>query len=333
MIRIAINGMGRIGRSAFKIAFDNPDVDLVAVNDLMDAATLAHLLTFDTAYGIYNQRITHDEGELTVSGRKILVLNEKDPSKLPWTKLKIDVVIESTGVFTDEEGLRKHLHAGAQKVILSAPAKKGSVPTYVLGVNDDKYHGEKILNNASCTTNSIAPVADIIEKNLGIKRAMMTTVHAYTADQNLQDAPHKDLRRARAAAENIVPTTTGAAIAAAETIPALKDKFDGMALRVPVAIGSLSDLVFLVDKRTSVEQVNKLFVDAAADTKYKDILTVTDSPIVSSDIVGNPHSAIVDLSLTKVVGGDFIKVIAWYDNEWGYSNRLIETAIMVSKKA
>ncbi len=331
MIKLAINGFGRIGRTAFKIARQRPDIEIVAVNDLADAPTLAHLLTFDSNYGVFHQKVTAVGNALLIGGKKIEVLSIKEPDKLPWKQMGVDVVIESTGKFTDLEGAKKHLTAGAKKVIISAPGKDGQVPTYVLGVNDQKYNNETVVSNASCTTNCIAPVAAVIHQNFRIVKAMMTTIHAYTADQNIQDGPHRDLRRARAAGYNIVPTTTGAALAVGETIPEIKGKFDGLAIRVPVPIGSLSDCVFVVGRKTTVNEINNALIQAAQNPVYQNILTVTNTPIVSSDIVGNPYSAIVDLSLTKVIEGDLIKVIAWYDNEWGYSNRLIDQVIALGK--
>lgn len=331
MIKIAINGFGRIGRAVFKIAFVNPEIEVVAINDLIDAKTLAHLLRYDTIYGPYKYKIGATDSSLEVNGKTINVYNEKDPKNLPWRKDNIDVVIESTGVFTSEEGANQHINAGAKKVILSAPAKKGNVPTIVLGVNENNYTGQKVISNASCTTNCITPIVDILSNNFGIKKAMMTTVHAYTSDQRLHDTAHKDLRRARAAASNIIPTTTGAAIAATEAVPAIKDKFDGIAIRVPIIIGSLSDIVVLLEKKVTVEEINDSFIKAADNLKNKNIIKVTTDPIVSSDIIGDPHSTIIDLSLTKVIDGDFVKIVAWYDNEWGYSNRMVETAVLISK--
>jgi glyceraldehyde 3-phosphate dehydrogenase len=330
MIKLAINGFGRIGRTAFKIAIQKPEIEIVAVNDLADAATLSHLLTFDSNYGVYHQKVTSMGEALLINGKRIEVLNIKEPEQLPWAKMGVDVVVESTGKFTDAEGAQKHLTAGAKKVIISAPSKGGHVPTYVMGVNDQKYHNETIISNASCTTNCIAPVAAVIHTNFKILKGMMTTVHAYTADQNLQDGPHKDLRRARAAGYNIVPTTTGAALTVGETIPEIKGKFDGMAIRVPVPVGSISDFVFVVGRKTTVNEINNALIQAAQNPIYKNILTVTNTPIVSTDIIGNPYSAIVDLSLTKVVEGDLVKVVAWYDNEWGYSNRLVEQVLAIS---
>lgn len=330
-LRIAINGFGRIGRNAFKIALEKKGIEIVAINDLTDNKTLAHLLKYDTAYGRFSKKIFCNEHHLIVNGKKYLALSEKNPFLLPWKKLKIDVVLECTGFFRDEAGASLHLKAGAKRVIISAPAKGGGIPTFVLGVNQEKYGNEKIVNNASCTTNCVAPVAAIIQSALGIQKAMMTTIHGYTADQNLQDGPHKDFRRARAAAQNIVPTSTGAASAAAETIPELRGIFDGLALRVPVITGSLSDFTLLTKKKTTKEEVNAIFKRAAKSSRYKNILEVVEDPLVSSDIIGNAHSSVVDLSLTQVVDGDLVKVIAWYDNEWGYAHRLVELAQEIGK--
>jgi len=329
-IKIAINGFGRIGRSAFKIAFEKKNLEVVAVNDLTDSRTLAHLLKYDTAYGLYDRHVSWDDGYLAVDKKKIPVVAEKDPSKLPWRDLKVDIVLECTGRFTKDGSAKMHLQAGARRVIVSAPTTgTGGIQTYLLGVNTEKYRDDTVISNASCTTNSLGPVAAVIMENCGIKKAMMTTIHSYTQDQNLQDAPHKDLRRARAAASNIVPTTTGAAISVTEAIPDLKGRFDGIAIRVPALVGSLTDFTFLVEKSVSVDEINRLFRDAASKPRYKGILAVTEDPIVSSDIVGNPHSAIVDLEFTRVVDGDLVKVLAWYDNEWGYANRLVELIAVV----
>ncbi len=329
--RLAINGFGRIGRNAFKVAFERKDIVVVALNDLTDTRTLAHLLKYDTMYGIYGREVGYDEKNIIVDGKKIPVYASSEPAKLPWKELNVDVVIESTGRFTNEDGARQHVKAGAKRVVISAPGKGGNVPTFVRGVNDDKYAGQEIINNASCTTNCIAPVMAIMDARFGVEKAFMTTAHGYTADQNLQDGPHKDLRRARAAALNIVPTTTGAAIATTETLPQLKGKFDGIALRVPVATGSLSDFSIITKKSTTVEEVKKVFRAAAKNPLYKGVLEVTDDPIVSSDIIGNPASAIVDLEFIKVLGGNFVKILAWYDNEYGYSHRLVEMAVAVGR--
>jgi len=345
MIKVAVNGFGRIGRTAFKVWFDkhHDEMQIVAVNDIVDAKTLAHLLKYDSNYGVWNRKVTAENiiedvkvaepgqkvGKIVVDGVAIPTFATKEPEKLPWLNLKVDVVIECTGKFTDEEGMKKHLTAGASRVILSAPAKGGNVGTFLLGVNEQDYKGETLINNASCTTNCIAPVAKVMQEKFGIKKAMMTTIHAYTQDQLLQDGPHKDLRRARAAGVNIVPTSTGAAIATTEVLPELKGLFDGVSLRVPVAVGSISDFTFLLAKKTTVADVNTVLTEASK--KMEGIMAVTNEPIVSTDIIGRSESAIVDLSLTQVVDGDMVKVFAWYDNEFGYSNRLVEQVIQVGK--
>ena len=323
--KVAINGFGRIGRNAFKIAFDRSDLEIVAINDLTDTKTLAHLLKHDTNYGAYAHEVSFDDENITVDGKKIKVLAQKDPAQLPWKDLGVDIVIESTGFFVDPAKAKAHLDAGAKRVVLSAPAKGVGADTIVLGVNEDKLeHATDIISNASCTTNCITPVAAIIESNFGIEKAMMTTVHSYTASQALQDGPAKDLREARAAAENIVPTTTGASIAAAKALPALENKFGGMSVRVPTPVVSLSDFVIITKRKVTVEEVNEVFKKAAKEPYYQGILDVTEEELVSSDFIGNSHSAIVDLKLTAVIEGNMLKVVAWYDNEWGYSNRLVE---------
>ncbi|MFH1193969.1 MAG: type I glyceraldehyde-3-phosphate dehydrogenase [bacterium] len=334
MIRVAINGFGRIGRNTFKAGFgrkDLRDIEWVAVNDLTDPQNLAYLLKHDSVYGAYDKEVSAGKDFLTVDKKKVLVFAEKDPSQLPWKKLKIDVVLECTGIFRDKEGASMHLKAGAKKVIISAPSKGVNISTYVLGVNAENYSGkEEVIDMGSCTTNCIAPVAAIIHYAFGIEKAMMTTIHGYTADQALVDAPHKDYRRGRAAAMNIVPTTTGAAEATAKTIPDLKGKFDGLSLRVPVIAGSISDFTFLLKKDVTVEEVNDAFRKAAKSPLMKGIFTASEEPLVSTDILKNPLSSIVDLSSTKVVGGNMLKVLAWYDNEWGYSNRLAEMVKQVA---
>lgn len=331
-VRVAINGFGRIGRNAFKIAFDRSDVEVVAINDLTDTKTLAHLLKYDSSYGIYEHEVGFDETGIIVNGTHIDVLAEKDPSVLPWRDKSVDVVIESTGLFVDPAKAHAHIDAGAKKVVISAPAKGDGAATIVLGVNEDKI-GEagEVLSNASCTTNCITPVMAVLESSFGIDKAMMTTVHSYTASQRLQDAPAKDLREARAAAENIVPTTTGASIAAAKALPALENKFGGLSVRVPTPVVSMSDFVVLLKRDVTVEEINQAFKDAAAKPFYQGILDVTEEELVSSDFKGNSHSAIVDLPLTNVVGGNLVKVVAWYDNEWGYSNRLVELVADVGR--
>lgn len=327
-VKVAINGFGRIGRNAFKIAFERSDIEIVAINDLTDTKTLAHLLKRDSSYGTYRYDVSFDDKGIMVNGKHIVVLAEKEPAKLPWRDHAVDVVIESTGFFTDPAKARAHIdQAGAQRVIISAPAKGEGSDTIILGVNEERIHEEnasEVLNNGSCTTNCITPVMAVLEKNFGIEKAMMTTVHSYTADQRLQDAPHKDLRRARAAAENIVPTSTGASIAAAQALPSLEGVFGGLSLRVPTPVVSLSDFVVVTKRDVTVDEVNGAFKKAASQPFYQGILAVTEEELVSSDFKGNSHSAIVDLPLTAVVGGNLIKVVAWYDNEWGYSNRLVE---------
>lgn len=331
--RIAINGFGRIGRNAFKIAFERSDLEIVAVNDLTDTKTLAHLLKHDTSYGTYEHEVSADETGIIVDGQHITVLAEKDPAQLPWGAHGIDVVIESTGFFVDPAKAKAHIDpAGAKKVIISAPAKGDGADTIVLGVNEDKIKGATdVISNASCTTNCITPVMAILEGHFGIEKAMMTTVHSYTASQRLQDAPAKDLREARAAAENIVPTTTGASIAAAKALPVLKDKFGGLSVRVPTPVVSMSDFVVVTKKDTTVDEVKEVFKKAASEPFYQGILAVTEEELVSSDFKGNSYSAIVDLPLTNVIGGNLVKVVAWYDNEWGYSNRLVELTADVGK--
>jgi len=331
-MRIAINGFGRIGRAAFKIAQELKGATIVAINDLTDPETLAHLLRYDTSYGVYDKTVSVKSGAIVVGKNSTVVLSEKDPALLPWKKFNIDVVLECTGRFTDSTGASLHLKAGAKRVIISAPAKGDGVPTMVLGVNGDKLNSSMtVVSNASCTTNCISPVAEVIHRKIGIKKAMMTTIHSYTADQVLQDGPHNDLRRARAAAENIVPTTTGAAIATTETIPDLKGKFDGLSIRVPTPVVSLADFTFVLKRNTTIEEVNGYLEAASNEKRYKGILGVTNEPLVSSDFIGNTHSSIVDLALTSVVDGDLLKVIAWYDNEWGYSYRLVQLAIEMGK--
>jgi glyceraldehyde 3-phosphate dehydrogenase len=333
MPRIAINGFGRIGRNVFKAGFDKPGFEVVAVNDLTDTKTLAHLLKHDTVYRTWDRNISADAKSIKVGGQSIAVYAEKDPKTLPWKKLGIDIVLECTGRFTDLAGASQHIEAGAKRVIISAPAKGGDVPTYVIGVNEKEAgKGAQVLNNASCTTNCIAPVAAIMHEVFGVKKAMMTTTHAYTADQVLVDGPHKDLRRARSAAANIIPTTTGAAIATTEVIPELKGLFDGLSIRVPVPVVSMSDFTFVLKKKVTIADVNNALKKAAKNARWKGVLEVTEEELVSSDFIGSPASCIVDLPLTKVVDGDMVKIIAWYDNEWGYSHRLAEMALQVAKQ-
>lgn len=322
---IAINGFGRIGRSAFKIARERSDLEVVAINDLTDTKTLAYLLKHDSNYGEYGRQVDVTEDELIVDGKPVKVLAERDPVNLPWGEMNVDVVIESTGLFTDKDGAGKHLTAGAKRVVISGPTKSDGVDTIVLGTNDSKIKGATpIISNASCTTNSLGAVMAILDAEFGVEKSMLTTVHSYTASQRLQDAPAKDLREGRNAAENIVPTTTGAAIAVTKTLPQLTGKFDGLSVRVPTPVVSLSDVTALLRRDVTVEQVNEAFKKAAADSFYQGILGVSEEPLVSRDFIGNSHSGIVDLPLTKVVGGNMVKIMVWYDNEWGYSNRLVE---------
>ena len=336
MTRIAINGFGRIGRNTLKAAWGRlKQFNIVAINDLTDTKTLAHLLKHDTVYGAWDHNVDYDDNNLIIDGVTIPVYANRNPAELPWRKHRVDVVLECTGFFRTEEKAGLHIQAGAKLVVLSAPGKGGSIPTCVLGVNVDEkrdnFGKSRIINNASCTTNCIAPVTQVLEQRFGIKRAFMTTIHGYTADQNIQDGPHSDLRRARAAAANIVPTTTGAALATCEVVPTVKGKFDGIAVRVPVPVVSMSDFTFLLKKKTTVNQVNSAF-KLAANGKLKGIMSVTDEPLVSSDFIGNNYSSIVDLGMTKMIGNDFLKVIAWYDNEWGYSMRLADIAMLFAKK-
>lgn len=331
-VKLAINGFGRIGRAAFKIAMAHDDVEIVAVNDLGDLNNLAYLLKYDTIYGRYAQDISVGENKLIVGGKEIAVTQVANPAELPWGQMGVDVVIESTGVFTEEEKARGHITAGAKKVIISAPTKSENVSTVVMGVNDDEITGKDIVSNASCTTNSVAPPMSVLHSKFGVEKALLTTVHAYTASQSLVDGPaKKDFRGGRAAAQNIVPASTGAAIAATKTIPALENKFDGVSLRVPVPVVSISDLTCLLSKDVTVEEINQTFKDAAADPAYHGVLAITDEETVSSDFIGDPHSSTVDLSMTRVVGGNLVKVMAWYDNEWGYSNRLIEQVAAIGQ--
>ncbi|MCD6092692.1 MAG: type I glyceraldehyde-3-phosphate dehydrogenase [Candidatus Aenigmarchaeota archaeon] len=328
-MRIAINGFGRIGRSVFKLALENK-IDVVAINDLTSPDLLAHLLKWDSVYGKYEKKIKAKKNSLTVGDEEIIIFSEKDPSRLPWKKLDIDTVVESTGFFRDREGASKHLRAGAKKVLISAPAKDPDI-TVVMGVNEDKLRkNHNIISNASCTTNCLAPVVKILNDAFKIRSGFMTTVHAYTNDQRVLDSPHKDFRRARACAVSIIPTTTGAAKSVVDVIPELKNRLDGLAMRVPVADGSVVDLAVNVKMPVTVEKVNGIFKKYAKG-KMKGILEYTEEPLVSRDIIGNTHSAIIDGLSTRVVEKDFIKVLAWYDNEYGYSNRMIDILKIIGK--
>jgi len=329
VIRVGINGFGRIGRVFFRQAFGHPGIEIVAVNDLGDCENLAYLLQYDTVYGRYEKQVASDkaQGKLVVDGKEIGFLQIKDPGQLPWKDLNIGVVIESTGIFEDYEKASSHIKAGAKRVIISAPGKgaegTGGI-TVLMGLNEDRLGAYAVTSNASCTTNAVSPVAAVMMNSPGVKKAALSTVHAYTATQKIVDSPDaKDWRRGRAGAQNIVPSTTGAAISVAKALPDLDGKFDGISIRVPVSTGSLVDFTFLAARKTSVEEINDIFRKAAADQKWKGILAITDEQLVSSDIVGNPHGSIVDLSFTKVIDGDLVKVLAWYDNEWGYANTLL----------
>lgn len=323
-IKVGINGFGRIGRLVFKAMQKEAAIEVLAINDITDAKTLAHLLKYDSVHGRYPVPVRADGDMLIAGDRKVKILAEKDPSKLPWKNLGVDLVIESTGIFTTREKLSMHLKAGARKVILTAPAKDELDNSVVMGVNDDTLTAKHVLvSNASCTTNCLAPVAKVLHDTFGIKRGWMTTIHAYTNDQRILDLPHKDLRRARAAASNIIPTTTGAAKAVGLVIPSLKGKLDGIAMRVPVMDGSLVDLVVELDKQVTAEEINRALKSAAAGA-LKGYLEYCEDPIVSSDVVGNPASSVFDATSTRVMDGNFVKVIAWYDNEWGYSKRTVD---------
>ena len=330
--KIGINGFGRIGRNAFKIAFDRSDIEIVAINDLTDTKTLAYLLQHDSNYGAYKNTVRYDETGIIVNDQHIKVLAERDPVALPWGELGVEVVIESTGRFTEKEQAELHITAGAQRVIISGPSKSEGVDTIVLGANEDKIAGAShIISNASCTTNSLGAVMAILDAQFGVEKSLLTTVHSYTASQALQDAPSKDLREGRNAAENMVPTSTGAAIAVTKTLPQLVGKFDGLSIRVPTPVVSISDITVLLGRDTTVEEINKVFKKASTDPFYQGILGISEEPLVSRDYIGNSHSGIVDLLLTKVVGGNLAKIMVWYDNEWGYSNRLVELVADVGK--
>ena len=326
MPRVAINGFGRIGRAVLRIIVSRPvsGIEVVAINDLADDNILAYLLEYDSVMGRLEQEVTIEDGSMKVGGHEIRMLMERDPKNLPWAELDVDIVIESTGAFRDRASLQKHLDAGAKRVILTVPAKDELDETVVLGVNDHRLDAEDLLvSNASCTTNCLAPLAKVLDDAFGIRKGVMTTVHAYTNDQRLADVPHKDLRRSRAATENIIPTTTGAAKAVGKVLPQLDGKLDGMAMRVPVPDGSTVDLVVELDRDVTAEEVNAV-VKAAAEGPLAGIIEYTEDPIVSTDVIGNPHSSIFDAAGTHVLGGNLVKVMAWYDNEWGYSNRVVD---------
>ena len=329
--RVAINGFGRIGRAIFRILSQRDDVEVLAINDICDNETLAYLLRHDTVYGRYPGEVTVQDKRLKAGTQDVLMLEEKEPNKLPWKDMGVDVVIESTGRFRKKSQIASHIEAGAKKVILTVPPKDEIDAMVVIGVNDQDLRPEhKIISNASCTTNCLAPVAKVLDENFGIVKGYMTTVHAYTNDQRLADVPHSDLRRSRAAAENIIPTTTGAALAVGKVLPKLKGKLDGIAMRVPLLDGSIVDLVVELSKATDVESVNAAMKEAASKPPLKGILEYSEEPIVSSDIIKNPHSAIFDARCTRMLGGNFMKVIAWYDNEWGYSCRVVDLIFILT---
>jgi glyceraldehyde 3-phosphate dehydrogenase len=330
MAKVAINGFGRIGRATFKVIRETPELELVAINDIAPVDNLAYLLNYDTVYGKYEERVDVENGNLVVAGEEYEFLSVKDPAQLPWGEMEVDIVFECTGIFRTGEDLKKHLDAGAKFAILSAPPKSEDVPTVVHGVNVPS--GEtKVVSCASCTTNSITPVVEVMNRRFGVQKAMLTTIHAYTSSQSIVDAPASKIRRGRAGAANFVPTSTGAAIATTKALPELEGRFDGVAVRGPIPVGSVSDLVFVLEQDTTVEEVNQIFREEAASDKYKGILGATDDPIVSSDIIGDPHASLVDLGMTTVVDGNLVKIMAWYDNEWGFTNQMIREALRIEE--
>lgn len=326
MARVAINGLGRIGRAAFKIIEDTPEFELVAVNDLVPPDNLAYLLQYDSVYGTYHKNVGHTDTAITLDGREIRVFGKKNPADLPWGEMNIDLVFECTGLFTEQEKAEQHITAGAKRVIISAPTKSAETMTVVHGVNAASKEDKTVISCASCTTNSITPPAEIMSRRIGIKKAILTTVHAYTSTQSLVDAPSKKFRRGRAAAQSIVPSSTGAAVATTKVLTPLEGRFDGMALRVPVPVGSISDINFVAERPTTAEEINTIFREEAAGDRYKGVLEVAEDEIVSSDIIRNPAAAVVDLNGTLVVDGDLVKIMSWYDNEWGYTNQMIREA-------
>jgi glyceraldehyde 3-phosphate dehydrogenase len=332
MARIAINGLGRIGRAALHIILDTPELELAAINDLIPPENLAYLVKYDTVYGRSPHSVEAGHSSLIIDGKDYPVLGIKDPAQLPWGEMEVDLVLECTGVFGKADELRKHLQAGARYVILSAPSKSPEVATIVYGVNDTQAGNTPVISCASCTTNSVTPVFEIMGRRIGVRKAMMTAIHAYTSTQGIVDGPSGKFRRGRAAAANIVPTSTGAAVATTRALPLFEGRFDGVAVRVPVAVGSISDITFLTEKQTSVEEVNRVFQEEADGERYKGILGVTGDPIVSSDIIRDPRASIVDLRMTRVVDGDLVKVMAWYDNEWGYSSQMIREARRIAAR-
>ncbi|MGZ8374448.1 MAG: type I glyceraldehyde-3-phosphate dehydrogenase [Nitrospira sp.] len=330
MMKIAINGLGRIGRATFKIVTSIPELELVAINDLAGPDNLAYLLNYDTVYGRFPNRVTATDGDLTMSDRLYRVYAERDPARLPWGELGVDLVFECTGLFTTKDELTRHLQAGAKRVILSAPAQDHDIPTVVYGVNPYRESDGPILSCASCTTNCIAPIAEIIDRRLGIQKAVMNTTHAYTASQAIVDKPNQKWRRGRAGAMNLVPSNTGAAVATTRALPQLTGKFAGTAIRAPVPICSIADVVMVTDRATSVERVNAIFLEEAGSERYQGVVGVTQDPLVSSDVIQDPHASIVDLEMTQVVDGNLLKVMSWYDNEWGYANQMVRQALSMA---
>jgi glyceraldehyde 3-phosphate dehydrogenase len=331
MAKVAINGMGRIGRATLKIILDTPELELVAVNDIAPRDNIAYLLKYDTAYGRYDKEVAVEGENLIVGEQTFKFFQERDPADLPWKELGVDIALECTGFFRNKEGVEKHLEAGAKFVILSAPAKGDGIPTVVHGVSKPP-EDAKYLSAASCTTNSITPVVEIIGRRLGIQKAIMTTIHAYTSTQAIVDGPSKKIRRGRAAAANFVPTTTGAAIATTRVLPEYKGKFDGVAVRAPIPVGSISDLIFLTEKDTTVEEIQEILKEEAESEKYKGIFHATEEPLVSSDIVGTSYASIADLEMIRVVDGNLVKIMAWYDNEWGFTSQMVREAVRVAKE-
>jgi glyceraldehyde 3-phosphate dehydrogenase len=325
--------LGRIGRAAFKILLDTPELELVAVNDIAPTDNLAYLLKYDTVYGRYEKTVEVDRDALVVDGGRYKVFQERDPAQLPWGELGVDIVFECTGVFTKKEDLKKHLRAGAKYAILSAPTKSEDVPTVVHGVNKPGEESVQMISCASCTTNCITPVVEVMGRRIGIKKAIMTTIHAYTSSQSIVDGPSKKIRRGRAGAANFVPTSTGAAIATTKALPQYEGRFDGVAVRGPVFVGSIADIVFLTERETTVEEVNSIFTQESESDRYKGILGVTEDPIVSSDVIQDPRASIVDLGMTQVVDGDLVKVMSWYDNEWGYASQMIKEAVRLAEES
>lgn len=331
MANIAINGLGRIGRATLKIVLDTPGLNLVAVNDIVPIENVVYLIKYDSAYGPYSRSVAADDGQLVIDGQRYAFLSEKDPAKLPWDDMQIDVVFECTGIFDKRQDLEKHIQAGAGYVILSAPSKSEDIPTTVYGSSGDNSHDARIISCASCTTNCITPVVEILGRRIGVEKAMLTTVHAYTATQSVVDAPQKKLRRGRAAAANLVPTSTGAAIATTKALPQYEGRFDGAAIRTPVIVGSIADMVFLVSRDATVEEINRIFEEEAQTDRYDGVVGVAHDEVVSSDIIGDSRASIIDLGMTQVVDGNMVKVMSWYDNEWGYSNQMVREALEIAE--